>query len=513
MERVMQAVQPVKTPRASDSTLNAFAFGAIASGVKNHVFGSWLLVYYNQVLGLEPALAGLALALALVVDAITDPLVGIWSDRVRTRWGRRHPFMYASILPFALSFHALLQPPADLSQSGLFVRLLWLTIAVRVAMTFYEIPRAALGPELTKDYDQRTQLVGWSTSYGWFAGAGFAWLILAFLLPETTEYAGSKAYLNPAGYHHMAWIGGLIIFTTCLISTVSLHPSIPNLYVPKPDPHGQLSVQQLRREIVETLSNRSWLVLFAAGLVFALYVGLHSNTDRYYDLYFWQWVPEQVQVFPIVHMAIAISCGLLVYPLTRGRDKKRTAISLFLLAATLGPLPLLLRLLDPLFSVTLFPANGSALLWWILLLHSSFLVALSILGFILVGSMVADIVEESQRTTGRRSEGLLTAGPALAQKTVSAGGVLVVGVLLSGFGFSGANPTVEAMQEPMRNLAAFHVALDLTLPWISIYLVSKYTITRSSHAQDLKNLGYAESGNAQSTQSTTRTLSEKSQLG
>jgi GPH family glycoside/pentoside/hexuronide:cation symporter len=338
--------------------------------------------------------------------------------------------------------------------------------------------------------------VGWSTSYGWFAGAGFAWLILAFLLPETTEYSGSKAYLNPNGYHNMAWIGGVIIFTTSLISTISLHPYIPNLYVPQTDPHGKLSVQKLRREIVDTLSNRSWLVLFAAGLVFALYIGLHSNTDRYYDLYFWQWVPEQVQVFPIVHMAIAISCGLLVYPLTRGRDKKRTAISLFLFAATLGPLPLILRLLDPMFSVTLFPANGSVLLWWILLLHSSFLVALSIIGFILLGSMVADIVEESQRITGRRSEGLLTAGPALAQKTVSAGGVLVVGMLLSVFGFSVANPTVEAMQEPIRNLAVFHVALDLTLPWMSIYLVSKYTITRSSHAQDLKTLGYAESGDA-----------------
>ena len=154
--------------RASRGTLNAFGFGAVASGVKNHVFGGWVLVYYNQVLGLEPALAGLALALALVVDAVTDPLVGVWSDRARTRWGRRHPFMYVGILPFAVSFHALLQPPTDMSQSGLFVRLLCLAVAVRVSMTLYEIPRGALGPELTKDYDQRTQLVGWSTSYGWF---------------------------------------------------------------------------------------------------------------------------------------------------------------------------------------------------------------------------------------------------------------------------------------------------------------------------------------------------------
>ena len=452
------------THRASPGTLNAFGFGAIASGVKNHVFGGWVLVYYNQVLGLDPALAGLALALALVVDAITDPLVGVWSDRVRTRWGRRHPFMYAGILPFAVSFYLLLQPPADLSQNGLFVRLLCLAVAVRVSMTLYEIPRGALGPELTKDYDQRTQLVGWSTSYGWFGGAGFAWLTLAFLLPETAEYQGSRAYLNPDGYRNMAWIGGVLIFATGMI--------------------------------VETLSNRSWLMLFAAGLVFALYVGLHSNTDRYYDLYFWQWTPEHVQIFPVVHMFVAISCGLLVYPLTRGRDKKRTAIGLFLLSATLGPLPVVLRLLDPLVSVSLFPANGTDVLWWLLLLHSAFVVSLVVTGFILVGSMGADIVEESQRQTGRRSEGLLTTGPALAQKMVSAGGVLIVGLLLSAFGFSVPNPSVEAMQEPIRNLAIFHVALSLSLPWISIYLVSKYTITRQGHGQDIRSLGYAEAEEA-----------------
>ena len=484
------------THRASRGTLNAFGFGAIASGVKNHVFGGWVLVYYNQVLGLDPALAGLALALALVVDAITDPLVGVWSDRLRTRWGRRHPFMYAGILPFAVSFYALLQPPADLSQNGLFVRLLCLAVAVRVSMTLYEIPRGALGPELTKDYDQRTQLVGWSTSYGWFGGAGFAWLTLAFLLPETAEYQGSRAYLNPDGYRDMAWIGGVIIFATGMISTLGLHRHIPALHVPEDDSATGFSLRKLGQEIVETLSNRSWLMLFAAGLVFALYVGLHSNTDRYYDLYFWQWTPEHVQVFPVVHMFIAISCGLLAYPLTRGRDKKRTAIGLFLLSATLGPLPVVLRLLDPLVSVALFPANGTDVLWWLLLLHGAFVVSLVVTGFILVGSMTADIVEESQRQTGRRSEGLLTTGPALAQKMVSAGGVLIVGLLLSAFGFSVPNPSVEAMQEPIRNLAIFHVALSLSLPWVSIYLVGKYTITRHGHGQDIRSLGYAEAEEA-----------------
>ena len=155
----------------------------------------------------------------------------------------------------------------------------------------------------------------------------------------------------------------MIIFATGVISTLSLHGHIPALHVPgEHDSAAWFSLRRLGREIVETLSNRSWLMLFAAGLVFALYVGLHGNTDRYYDLYFWQWTSERVQVFPVVHMIVAMSRGLLAYPLTHGLDKKRTSIGLFLLSAALGPLPVVLRLLDPLVSVPLFPANGTDVL-------------------------------------------------------------------------------------------------------------------------------------------------------
>ena len=131
---------------ASARTLLAFGTGAVAVGTKNVVFSSWLMLYYNQVLGLKPYLAGLALALALIVDAISDPLVGAWSDRTRTRWGRRHPFIYASLLPFSGFIYLIFQPMPDASQSELFVRLLFLAIGVRLSMTFYEVPRSALGP-------------------------------------------------------------------------------------------------------------------------------------------------------------------------------------------------------------------------------------------------------------------------------------------------------------------------------------------------------------------------------
>ncbi len=74
--------------RASLSTQVLYGSGSIAVGIKNNLLGTYLLIYYNQVLGLDAGVVALAMAIALVVDAVSDPLVGIWSDRARTRWGR-----------------------------------------------------------------------------------------------------------------------------------------------------------------------------------------------------------------------------------------------------------------------------------------------------------------------------------------------------------------------------------------------------------------------------------------
>ena len=381
----------------------------------------------------------------------------------------------------------------DPSQQALFLQLLFLAIAVRVSMTLFDVPRAALGPELSKDYDQRTLLVGISVAFGWFGGAGLSAVALGMLFPETPEFSGSRAALNPAGYQNMAWIAALMIFVSATISTLTLHRQIPRLHVPKE--RAKVDFGELLGEVKETLSNRSWVVVFLAGIVFALFIGLQSGLDYYYNVYFWEWIPAQIKVFPIVQAFTAISCGLLASMFARGRDKKKLAVKLFIFSIALGPLPVGLRLLSGVLDFAVFPANQTDALWWILLAHSNIMIMLSATGFILIGSMVADIVEDSQESTGRRSEGLLTAGPALAQKTMSASGVLITGLILSFIGFDIPNPTVAEMQKPMKDLALTHVVLGVVFPIVSTWLISKYTITRDAHLQTLTQLGYAHEKN------------------
>jgi Na+/melibiose symporter-like transporter len=91
-------------------TLWAYGSGGGAYGVLRNAH-YFVLIDYSQVLGLDPGLAGLAVGIGLVFDAITDPLIGYLSDSTRSKLGRRHPWLYGSILPLAASFYFLWHPP------------------------------------------------------------------------------------------------------------------------------------------------------------------------------------------------------------------------------------------------------------------------------------------------------------------------------------------------------------------------------------------------------------------
>src|SRR5579862_3889374 len=128
-----------------------YGFGSVAFGVKDQGFSTFLLFFYNQVLGAPPQMVGRAIAIALFFDAFADPIVGQFSDNLRTRWGRRHPLMYVSAIPVAIGYFFLWNPP-HLSQDALFFYLVGIIIVVRTFITMYEIPSSALVAELTPDY-------------------------------------------------------------------------------------------------------------------------------------------------------------------------------------------------------------------------------------------------------------------------------------------------------------------------------------------------------------------------
>ena len=201
----------------------SYGVGAVAYGVKDSGFGTFLLLFYNQVLGLPAATVGLVIMVALLVDAMIDPAVGFFSDRTRSRWGRRHPWMYASAVPIAIGWLLLWNPPA-LSES---MTLLWLfltAVVVRSAVSAYEVPSVALTSELTADYDERTRIMAYRYLFGWAGGLGM--LLAAYTLFLPTDAAHPRGLLERSGYTSMAWAGAAAMFIAILVSALGTHREI-----------------------------------------------------------------------------------------------------------------------------------------------------------------------------------------------------------------------------------------------------------------------------------------------
>ena len=192
-------------PPVTRTTKLWYGLGQLAEGLKNESFSLFLLFYYTQVVGLSGALAGQAILVSLLFDAVTDPLVGVLSDRLHSRWGRRHPFLYASALPVAVSFYLVFVPPPGLSQAGLFAWLTAFTVLCRIAITLFYVPHMALGAELSSDYEERTRIV--MTRY-YFARGGQAAagaLGLLVFMRSTPEF--ERGQLNPAAYPPLTGLG------------------------------------------------------------------------------------------------------------------------------------------------------------------------------------------------------------------------------------------------------------------------------------------------------------------
>ena len=477
-----------KSIDVSNVTLFLHSAGSGVVGIKNVIFGTWVLLYYNQVLGLEPYLASIALGVSLFFDAISDPLVGVWSDRFKSKLGRRHPFIYASIFPLAFCIWLLFVPPSSYDQTYLFLKLLTLTVCIRLAITFFETPRAALGPELTKDYDRRNTLNAMGLFFGYGGAILIGFVMLEFFLPETSSFMGSRAYLNPEGYEKLAYFAGFLTLVLGFIAASSTHKHINDLHV-VPETLN-IDIKIVFREVIETLSNKSWLMIFFGGCLYALFLGLNTGVGNYISIYFWEWTPSDISVFPLAGGVAAIIGAIIAVVISQGREKKN--IALFALSATvlISYIPFILRLIDPLFEAQTFPSNGSNALWWIMISHQCITDVLSVMGWVILISMVFDVVEDSQKKTGRRDEGLFLAGPGLFQKVFSGLGVFILGFVLQFLGFSNTESTILEMKEPVNNLVLFICIIGPVLNIGGLTFIYFYTITRDEYESAVKDLGY-----------------------
>jgi Na+/melibiose symporter-like transporter len=192
-------------------------------------------------------------------------------------------------------------------------------------------------------------------------------------------------------------------------------------------------------------------------------------------------------VFVLALFLAAALAGVLAPRLSRAFGKKRAAIGVSFTAIVLGPLPIVLRL------VGAFPPNGAPSLLWILLVFNLITVTLIIISGILTASMVADIVEDSQVSTGRRSEGVFVAANSFVQKATSGIGIFASTLLLGVIGFPrGAKPG-EVDPEVVRMLGLVYAPAIVVFSLIALAFLSTYRISRATHEDNLRRIAASPS--------------------
>ncbi|MEM8766549.1 MAG: MFS transporter [Pseudomonadota bacterium] len=465
-----------EAPKASLSTKLFYGSGATPFGIKDTGFNYFILIYYNQVLGLDAFLAGLALAIAVLVDALSDIAVGFLSDNWISRFGRRHPFMYAAALPIAVSFYYLWNPPdAALQGDGvLFVWLIVMAIVVRSALTFFEVPNAAMGPELTKHYDDRTGLMAFRYVFGWLGGLSMAVLTFMVLLP--TDSAGQ---LGPRGYQLLGMIGSGAMLVMMLFSSLGTHRHIPTFHVPK-------AAEKFRPDVVfgaitAMFHNRSFQAVFISALFFGAAAGVSQAMSVYVGTYFWRLSSVEIGYIPMLGL-IAVPTSFAIAPRLAARfGKKEAARGSFLFAIAFLPVAFVAALLG------VFPARNSA--WFLPLLMSHYLIETTaiITMQIVFASMNADVVEDrSAETLGRRDEGLIFAARNFAKKAVSGLGVLLAGAILWLADFPDQAIPGEVAQNSVNALILIYLPCILGLYLASWFALRGYSIDRARHMANLQ---------------------------
>ena len=476
---------PNQTSSLSIGVKSAYGFGSVAYGVNNVGFDYFLLLFYSQVIGLDARLVGVAIIVALVFDAISDPIVGYWSDNFRSRWGRRHPFMLAAAAPAALSYFLLWNPPQGWSQTGIFWYLLLLAVVIRTAMTFFETPSAALAPELTGDYDERSTLLSYRSYFGWTGGNAITVMMFFFLFPAMATESIADGRFNRDSYELLGIVASVLILLSIVVCVLGTRSRIKHLK--QPPPQRRITVATVFREIFETLSNRSFLALFVAAMLGAVATGLAASLAFYFYTYFWEFTSIQTGLITMGVFVAAIIGFILAPVITRRVGKKTGAMAVGLVAFIGAPLPIALRLLG------LLPENGTPFVFWFVFIAGIIDLGLIICFQILYASMMADLVEQSELRTGRRSEGVFFSSITFIRKSVQGFGLMMASLVLYWAKFPTGATVEQVSDEAIWRLGAYYVPTILIIWMLMMAVISAYRLNRAEHEENLRKLAVRQS--------------------
>jgi GPH family glycoside/pentoside/hexuronide:cation symporter len=450
-----------------------YGFGDLGFSSGGMMRAIFYAIYLTDVVGLEPRLGSFGALIGIVWDAINDPIIGILSDRLATRWGRRRPFLLLFAIPFGLSFIVLWSAPAWESQTALLVYVTLSFMLADTLQTLVAIPFLSLTPELTPDYDERTALTSFR-SFFQLMGA----LTVVIAAPAVVDLVHASGGTQQQGFMLVGAIFGSI-------------GAIPLLLI------GLFIRESSTLEQRQSLAIRETLHAAWENIPFRYSVGMHmlnwSAVDMVsimfpYFLLYWVAQGDQLASIRILGLNLAyesaffgvlMSVCLVCVPFWSWVSRVRNKREAYMLGMTIWVTVALLI-------YTIQPGQTGYLL---------FLAALAGIGvsaaYVLPDSMFADVIEWDELRTGRRQEGIFYGIRTLIRKLT---GGLIIFLTLQALGWAGYQSPPEEVTQFVQPDSVLQMIRLLVSPLGSILLIGAillawlFPLSREKHARIQKLL-------------------------
>jgi len=456
----------------------SYAVGNMPFSVKDAAFINFVVFYYTQVQGLSGTLTGLAMFIALTWDAVSDPIVGSWSDTLRTRWGRRHPLLVAGGIPTALLFLALFNPPAGLGQTGIFLWLLGVAVLIRTFLTIYFIPYSAMGAELSTDYDERTVIAKARVTMGWLIGMALPAIGFAVIFQARGAVDGRLLQANYLVYGILSAVLAGLTTVICVWGTRTVIPRLPQAGVAQ----NAFSLLRPLSDLLLACGNRKFLLTLGAGLAFGIATGVYTTKSLYLGTYFWAFSSDQLAGLVVPTLLATLLAFSVVGRIGRRVDKPVILTVASVLLALNFIVMLGARLLG------LLPPNGHPFVYLWVLGSTGVGVFAVVTLHVVSASLTADLLDEQELATGLRQEGVFFAAGTFVLKATTGLGSLLAGIVIDAVGLTPGLAPGSVGPQVLSQLGWFTIVLTGGMALVAAGFYARIRMTRDDLASVRRQL-------------------------
>lgn len=421
--------------------------GTVVPSIMFNITNIWLMPYMTNFMGIAAGAAGAIFALSKIYDAVTDPLMGVISDKTRTRWGRHRPYLVLGAVVSALSILALFAPPEIVTGDMAVWYMLFGLVLYSTGYTIFNVPYLAMPAEMTQNYHERSFLMSWR--------------VTAIQIAQIAALIGSSFLLSifgsdRDGYASVAWImAGLIVAAGCISCLMTA--KAPRHEVPTgPTP-------PFREQLRTVAGNKPFLQLVGIKFMMLLANSFSFGAYAYFVLRVLQ---EDTDTMGYMFTA-STSSALIAIPIWLRISRKIGKQKSLMIACSILALTSLSWLLagpgDPLYQILLRP----------------FGTGIAAAGMLMVGqSMLPDTIEYDRRRTGLERAGVFAGIYTTAEKMAYALGPALTGILLSSMGYVSGTQGMS-IEQPESAITAIYIAIGIA-PGVcllgAIFLVTFYKL-------------------------------------